>query len=150
MSSEAEFIKLNDFPHDNGTGVLCRDPVDDYGPHVTFKEDFYVSSDHVIKEGKFSNGTIVKKIKSIDNAINVITIMRKIDDRANGGTWNYTMYNSGGIDITKEWERKFNLSCIDCHEKYSKSEYLSSTFWDYYKTKFAQQGDAPEPASPAR
>jgi len=136
-------LRLNQKPYASAAAGLCRDPTREYGPHVYAEEYFLIvaASDQPLVRDAIAVGSMIIKEKYVGGHLEVTTTMTKLDARQEDTSWQYSMNNAKGQNITNTWRTQTGMECVDCHRKYQGRDYLSPVFWSYYQAALPPRDD---------
>lgn len=113
------------------TSGMCRDPRDIHGSHLKPGIHLYATKAVIDTRAKSESprypvGALLVKEKFEargDSKPSVITVMEKIANEGRIDDWRFTMVRVSDRAIVKDG---FRLSCVDCHQRYSKLDFVSS------------------------
>lgn len=135
-----KMFRVNQEPVDmvEATKLMCAPPSLAYGPHYDPGVVYYINeiARHGIKAYSgtrlFPVGSIIVKEKQerkTEDSVRIITVMRKIRPDRREDSWEYKMYdtkNWSQIDFSKQTtDPRQRTTCIDCHRRYEKNDYVS-------------------------
>lgn len=109
---------------------MCADPRALHGPHLAPGIHLYATKAVIDTRAesatpRYPVGALLVKEKfnsAEDTAPNIITVMEKIAAAGTVDDWRFTMVRIADRSVVKDG---FQVSCVNCHTRYEKSDYVS-------------------------
>lgn len=134
-----KMFRVNKEPVDmvEGTKLMCAPPSMIYGPHYDPGVVYYINETarqgiQTFRDNKlFPVGSIIVKEKQerkTEDSVQIITVMKKVRSGRSEDSWQYKMYDTkkwAEIDFSKQAASPYNRTCIECHQRYKNSDYIS-------------------------
>ena len=133
-------FRVNEKPMDmvETTKIMCAAPSTVYGPHYDPGVVYYINE--IARQGlvrypgrkRFPVGSIIVKEKQerrTDDSVDIITVMKKVQPGTTEDSWEYKMYDTKKwteIDPSSQKLGPIRTTCIDCHRRYEKNDYVSN------------------------